>query len=535
MRDGDFEGGQAARAVFAYHEASKHRLDGYAPGPAQVNWDHQPSPYRQFSGAPRLALPLAAHSYSARFAELYAPRFEAPAPMEMSNIALLLELSLGLSAWKVMGTDRWALRCTPSSGNLHPLEAYVLAGGLPGLEDGLYHYAPESHALEARARGDMSGPGLWLGLSSIAWRETWKYGLRAFRYTALDTGHAMGAIRFAAASLGWSVQRVVSLADHDLAALLGLSRAADFAGAEREAPELLLHLQPGRAREAAAPDLVANEWFGQASQCDPRGAQTWPGMAEITEACRAPAQSLRAGQGEASLEIPPKNPGQLAAPVILGRRSARRFTSRQPIALADFTALMAAAMPGAASPQALLPQGSKTHLICFVHKVEGLEQGLYLLPRADADLEALRTALDPGFTWRELALPGGQLRLYQLAGGNFRPVIRKFSCHQAIAGECGVSIAMLGAFDAPIAQAPWSYRALHWEAGLIGQSLYLCAQQAGLAGSGIGCFFDDEMHALLGLSSRRFQVLYHFALGYPREDGITTEPAYGRPEPERGI
>ena len=42
--------------------------------------------------------------------------------------AVLFELALGLSAWKEYGGSRWALRCNPSSGNLHPTEAYVVAG-----------------------------------------------------------------------------------------------------------------------------------------------------------------------------------------------------------------------------------------------------------------------------------------------------------------------------------------------------------------------------------------------------------------------
>ena len=34
---------------------------------------------------------------------------------------------------------------------------------------------------------------------------------------------------------------------------------------------------------------------------------------------------------------------------------------------------------------------------------------------------------------------------------------------------------------------------------MIGQVLYLEAEAAGIRATGIGCFFDDEMHALLGL------------------------------------
>ena len=62
---------------------------------------------------------------------------------------------------------------------------------------------------------------------------------------------------------------------------------------------------------------------------------------------------------------------------------------------------------------------------------------------------------------------------------------------------------------------------------MIGQVLYLEAEAVGLRGTGIGCFFDDGMHSLLGLKHRRYQSLYHFTVGGPLEDErLTMLPAY---------
>ena len=44
-----------------------------------------------------------------------------------------------------------------------------------------------------------------IGLTSIHWREAWKYGERAFRYCNHDVGHAIGTARIAAATLGWKM------------------------------------------------------------------------------------------------------------------------------------------------------------------------------------------------------------------------------------------------------------------------------------------------------------------------------------------
>ena len=70
-------------------------------------------------------------------------------------------------------------------------------------------------------------------------------------------------------------------------------------------------------------------------------------------------------------------------------------------------------------------------------------------------------------------------------------------------------------------------RNLFWEAGLIGQALYLEAEAAGIRATGIGCYFDDSVHEVFGISSRAWQSLYHFTVGGPVEDKrLTTLPAY---------
>jgi hypothetical protein len=75
------------------------------------------------------------------------------------------------------------------------------------------------------------------------------------------------------------------------------------------------------------------------------------------------------------------------------------------------------------------------------------------------------------------------------------------------------------------------YRRLFWECGLIGQCLYLEAEAAGVRGTGIGCFFDDPVHELVGLTGNRWQSLYHFTIGGPVvDDRLQTLPPYGHLE-----
>ena len=47
---------------------------------------------------------------------------------------------------------------------------------------------------------------------------------------------------------------------------------------------------------------------------------------------------------------------------------------------------------------------------------------------------------------------------------------------------------------------------------MVGQVLYLEAEAQGARGTGIGCFFDDAVHDILGLKDNTYQSLYHLFL-----------------------
>src|SRR5207247_5635698 len=85
---------------------------------------------------------------------------------------------------------------------------------------------------------------------------------------------------------------------------------------------------------------------------------------------------------------------------------------------------------------------------------------------------------------------------------------------------------MLANFETALHE-PWRYRQLFWECGVLGQVLYLEAEAAGVRSTGIGCFFDDEMHGLLGIGDHRWQSLYHFTMGGAVDDPrLSTMPPY---------
>ena len=72
---------------------------------------------------------------------------------------------------------------------------------------------------------------------------------------------------------------------------------------------------------------------------------------------------------------------------------------------------------------------------------------------------------------------------------------------------------MIADFDLRLAEyGPSFYRHLYWESGLVGQILYLEAEAAGVRATGIGCFYDDPVHDVLGFQThalRRRTARHH--------------------------
>jgi SagB-type dehydrogenase family enzyme len=143
-------------------------------------------------------------------------------------------------------------------------------------------------------------------------------------------------------------------------------------------------------------------------------------------------------------------------------------------------------------------------LVAYVHRVDGVAPGAYLLDRQAATLRPLQD-------------------------GDQRAWARSLSLGQEIGADSLMAFSMLGDFEGALAAfGDRGYRYLHFEAGFVGQNLYLGAEAAGFNATGIGAFFDDEVHRHLGMEPAHGQVIYHFSIGRavfdPRIVQTATEP-----------
>lgn len=513
---------EALERLFEYHQATKHHPNAYARGPGMLDWANEPDPFRRYIGAPTVALDR----------EGIGKPGAGPASLNIHSISRLFFCSLALSAWKRSGGATWSLRVNPSSGDLHPTECYLISGRIEGLKDspGVFHYTPKEHALELRsslkseewnAFGMPEGSFL-IALSSIYWREAWKYGERALRYCMTDTGHALAAVSIAAACMGWQSALLDDPGTDDLAGLLGLPGY----GPEAEHAEcLVIVFTDGLMHDVSLQmDRLANlslSHQGRPNALSPEHVE-WPIIDTASAAVKKPAtRSGIAGGG--------RLPSDDFCRVLRRRRSAQAMDARTHISRDRFYTILEMAMPGRV-PFNILPWRPFVHPALFVHRVHDIEEGLYLLVRDALQVHRLKETMSDDFAWKRPEGCPDDLGLYFLAQGDTRMAARQSSCSQDIASDGCFAAAMIAEFERPLREiGPWFYPRLHWECGMIGQNLYLGAEVFGLRGCGMGCYLDDIVHEMLGLEGTEYQDLYHFAFGRAVEDPrLTTLPAYGQ-------
>lgn len=527
--------------VLQYHRETKHHFNKFARSLGYMDWNSQPQSFRYYMDTPAMVLELDTQSTYEKipYDFLYQRQNFPSQQVGIKSIANLLRYSLAISAWKGYKSDRWALRVNPSSGNLHPTECYLLLGAHADFAThaGIYHYVAKNHNLERRC---MFSQDLWteimgdqhcflIALTSIIWREAWKYGERAFRYCQHDIGHALAAVRLSAAMLGWQMQ-VLAWPFSKLDALLGLDRHAEFVSQEYEEPALIAMVSPEKTKSIDSPSvdvinaIKASQWFGKANQLSSRHVR-WHRIDKVAIATRL-SNEMTFQPVPWSLSPEPVQIRDVEAhDLILQRRSAQSYDGNSYLARQAFFTILARTLPADSPPWDCLYWKPCIHLVLFVHRVEELDTGIYMLVRDPEALSHLKSAMQPDFIWKRVSK---SLPLFLLMHGEYSELAITLSCGQDIAGDGCFTLGMITRFSQSLnEQGAWFYRNLFWESGMIGQVLYLEAEAAGVRGTGIGCFYDDRVHEILGLKDHRFQSLYHFTIGMPVEDQrILTLSAY---------
>ncbi len=161
-------------------------------------------------------------------------------PLTIMDLSMLLYGTMGLN--RIYLEDNYSLRVTPSAGGLFPIETYVAINNVETIDQGIYHYDIQNHALEGLKKGDFKKKMaeaclgqrmayysavnfIW---TAIVERSKWKYLQRCYRYIYLDSGHIGQNFYLISEALDLSCCVIGAIFDDEINTLLDIDGKEEF-------------------------------------------------------------------------------------------------------------------------------------------------------------------------------------------------------------------------------------------------------------------------------------------------------------------
>ena len=463
-----------------------------------ISLSTKPPLYKSYPGLPTVPLPADLPSPDAPTLPAVAGEIAVPqSPPDLTALAQLLHYSAGLirrSALRTAGEVHY--RAAASAGALYPIELYAVCTDLPGLDAGVYHYAPATNSLSRLRSGDFRGnlsaatathPAVaeapaTIVCSSVFWRSAWKYRERGYRYCYWDNGTILANMSAAANALGCPSEVVAGFVDAEVDALLGLESSS-------EASFCLVPVGSG----AIAPSAVSPLDAADGGVLGVERRTEYPETRALHLGSRlTDGEEVRAWRSQASAAVKPPNPagwlesGPLGA-TIAHRGSTRRF-AREPMPAGRLEALLAAS----ASPVRSDYGGGLIDTYLIVNAAEGTAPGTYYYSPSKWQLELL-------------------------AKGEFREEAGHLCFEQALGADASAVAYFMADLDTILARyGNRGYRIAQLEAGIIGGRMYLASHAMGLGATGM-TFFDDAVTAFFSPHAAGKNLMFLVGLGLTHE------------------
>ena len=397
-------------AAWSYHNSTKHSWHSVHTASHYLEFDNQPTPfkiYRQLEGI-RLPTDLPSSDVSA-LKSLTGPGVGPGIELTLRHLAGLLYYTAGITKRGIVPGGQIFFRAAACTGALYHIELYLVCGGLPGLEDGVYHFSPHDFSLRQLRSGDfrqvlveasggepaVAGAPAILVTSSVYWRNAWKYQSRAYRHSWWDSGTMLANLLAMGRAHDISLQVVTSFMDRPVNELLGLNTDKEAA----------LHLVPVGSAGAPSEAPAMPPLDLEVARYSPREVD-YPQIAEVhSSAYLATPEEVSQLRGnpptllndEAAQDLVPlqslpeeEEPDEFIEPVIVRRGSSRRFR-REPISLAQLSTILRVGFQDIPADFLGIPGGGLTQGYLIANSVNGLESGSYAFDTKNRTLERLKS------------------------------------------------------------------------------------------------------------------------------------------------
>src|SRR5271167_55862 len=502
------------QATWKYHNGTKHSPWSIRNNPHFLDWANRPLAFKIYpkiepSPLPRDVPQTGVAALSAISAPL--PSSPADSSPDLQDLARILHFSAGVTKHRAYPGGEIYFRAAACTGALYQIELYVVAGDLPALDAGVYHFNPGDVSLRPLRKGNFRGnlaqatamqPAVARAPATIIctgtyWRNAWKYQARTYRHFGWDNGTLVANMLAVSAASGLPAEIVLGFVDAEVNRLLDLDRRREvslclvpigrtserFLPERREASGLGLETIPLSLREVEYPAMLqmhdATSFESEEEVPRWRGKKlVFPSSAPVGETVRLQPLSDE------------ERPKDTIEQVILRRGSTRTFDKTASITLPQLATIFDCATRGLPADFLEPPGAQLNDLYLIVHSVHGLKPGAYFFRRQRNTLELLKE-------------------------GEFRAEAHHLGLEQELPADACVDIFFLADLNRILERyGNRGYRAVQLEAGAIGGRMYLAAYAQRLGATGL-TFFDDDVVNFFSPHAKGKSAIFLLAIGRP--------------------
>jgi SagB-type dehydrogenase family enzyme len=499
-----------------YHQETKHSQMSIRLSNHYLDWDNKPKPFKFYTNIPSIPLPtefpLPTHNVIT-MKEINQITASKNPKIDTELISSLLFFSSGITRQIKFPHGKYYMRAAPATGALYPIEVYLVSENIRGLQAGVYHFCPGEFSLTRLREGDyrlflseaagfeqaIKNSPFTIILTSIAWRNAWKYQARSYRHWFWDSGVIAANLIATAKSFSLDTKMITGYIDKYVNELLCLEE-------NKEASIVLAPIGIGLSKQEPAkiqypsrfvPDIIPisndNEveydqiWklHNASSLNSVDEVRQWThslkSMKEIKET-RDDYVKLFSKQIE-----PMPNNSQSLSDVILLRGSTRKF-SREPIAFEQLSNILYS-LTGP-TPSDLGEKKSLIDIYFIANHVTNIQKGAYFFNRNDNSINLLK-----GNIRRDMS---GYLCLEQSLFSDASVVFYIMSNIKLIVDKLGNR----------------GYRLSQFESGILAGRIYLSAYNQKIGASG-STFYDDAVTDFFSPHAKDKDVMIAVGVGVP--------------------
>ena len=382
--------------------------------------------------------------------------------LDKSNHSFIYHIA-GISAKKTYPGVEYFLRINPSAGALYPNEIYFQSRNNEDIEDGIYHFDIRSSSITLLQKLEKSGleehfsydkefSGFIFLISSIYYRSSWKYKNRAFRYCLLDAGHILGSIEASSYLHNKKYEIKYDFNKQKFNKLFAFDNKEFFTSAVFVGD---FTSKKTKKIELSLTNVDGSFFFEKNLMIE----KAYEDSIKIEEKRSENTNPFFSFEKNYFKEI------------IQKRRSIRSF-DKQSISKVEFDTVLENLVQAIKSDC-----DEKLDIYCVINRVQGMKLGLLNIESYLKD--------------------GSYLKI-----GDFMSKAAYLCLEQDLGSSSAVTFFLTSKSK--------NYQALYQKAGLLGHRLYLSSNYLGIACSGIGAYYDDEVCEFI---SEYTQVLYALTIG----------------------